>query len=85
MIYPGAESSIRFEKMREGIVDYEKIKILKKKAAASNDPHTKKLLQELNQHLQSFVSEKEFNKEKLKLDLQTGKNIIDQLSARLKN
>jgi hypothetical protein len=31
MIYPGAESSIRFEKMREGIVDYEKIKYLKQK------------------------------------------------------
>jgi hypothetical protein len=85
MIYPGAESSIRFEKMREGIVDYEKIKILKKKAAASNDVDAKKLLRELNQHLLLFVSEKEFNKETLKLDLQTGKNIIDQLGERLRN
>lgn len=85
MVYPGAESSIRFEKMREGIVDYEKIKILKKKAAASNDVDAKILLRELNQHLLLFVSEKEFNKETLKLDLQTGKNIVDQLSEKVKN
>ncbi len=85
MIYPGAESSIRFEKMREGIVDYEKIKILRKKVAASNNVDAKKLLRELNQHLQLYVSEKEFNKETLKLDLQTGKNILDQLSERFRN
>ena len=29
LVYPGANSSIRFEKLREGIVDYEKILILK--------------------------------------------------------
>ncbi|HET9745258.1 MAG TPA: glycoside hydrolase domain-containing protein [Chitinophagaceae bacterium] len=85
MIYPGSESSIRFEKMREGIVDYEKIKILRAKAAASNNSEIKKLLQQLDQHLQSFVSEREFNKEKLKSDLQKGKDILDQLSEKLKN
>ena len=41
MIYPGAESSIRFEKMREGIVDYEKIKLLKAKAADQQILHIK--------------------------------------------
>jgi hypothetical protein len=28
-VYPGAKSSIRFERLREGIQDYEKIRILK--------------------------------------------------------
>ena len=85
MIYPGAESSIRFEKMREGIVDFEKIKMLKAKAAKSTDPAIKKLLQELNQHLQVFTAEKEFDKEKLKQDVQKGKILLDELSEKLKN
>jgi Glycoside hydrolase 123, catalytic domain/Glycoside hydrolase 123 N-terminal domain len=85
MIYPGAESSIRFEKMREGIVDYEKIKLLKVRAAKSTDRAVKKLLQELNQHLQVFTAEKEFDKEKLKQDVQKGKILVDDLSEKLKN
>lgn len=35
-VYPGPLSSIRFEKLIEGIQDYEKIRILKKEYAASN-------------------------------------------------
>ena len=85
MIYPGAESSIRFEKMREGIVDYEKIKLLKAKASRSTDPAIKKLLQELDQHLHVFTSEKEFDKEKLKQDVQKGKLLVDELSEKIKN
>jgi hypothetical protein len=85
MIYPGAESSIRFEKMREGIADYEKLKILKTKAGKSTDPTIKKLLQELDQHLQLFIAEKEFDKEKLKKDVQKGKMLVDELSEKIKN
>ena len=85
MIYPGAESSVRFEKMREGIVDYEKIKILKTKAAKSTDPTIKKIFQELDQHLQVFTAEKEFDKEKLKQDVQKGKMLVDELSEKIKN
>ena len=85
MIYPGAESSIRFEKMREGIVDYEKIKILKIKAAKSTNPTIKKVFQELDQHLQVFTAEKEFDKEKLKQDVQKGKMLVDALSEKIKN
>jgi hypothetical protein len=84
MIYPGGESSIRFEKMREGIADYEKIKIIKAKASASNNADIKKLGLQPEQHLQTLVTEKEFNKEKLKSDMQKGKDIIDQLSEKLK-
>ena len=85
MIYPGAESSIRFEKMREGIADYEKIKLLKAKAANSADPVIKTLLQKLNQHLQVFIAEKGFDKEKLKQDVQKGKMLVDELSEKIKN
>jgi hypothetical protein len=83
MVYPGAGSSIRFEKMREGIVDFEKLTILKAKAAKSSDPSVKKLWQELEQHLQTFLTEKEFKKEKLENDLQKGKKLVEKLSEKL--
>jgi len=85
LVYPGAASTVHFEKMREGIVDYEKIKMVKAKAAGSTNSEIKNLLQQLDQHLQTFVAEKDFNKEKLKLDIQKGKMLIDELSEKLKN
>lgn len=83
MVYPGANSSIRFEKMREGIVDFEKIKILQKRAGKSGDPGIKKLLQEMEQQLHKINNEKEFRKEKLESDIQNGKKIIEELSDKL--
>ncbi len=85
MIYPGGESSIRFEKMREGIVDYEKIRILKAKAAVSSNGEVKNLLQDLNRHLELFTAEKEFIEDKLRQHLQKGEMIVNQLSEKLKN
>lgn len=35
LVYPGARSSIRFERLREGIQDFEKIRILRKAKAAT--------------------------------------------------
>ena len=84
MVYPGGASSIRFEKMREGIVDFEKLRILKTKAAKSSDPAVKELVGQLQQHLQTFTSEKDFKEEKLRRDLQKGKEIIEALSEKLK-
>jgi len=83
MVYPGAGSGIHFEKMREGIVDFEKIKILRQQAAKSPDINNKKLLQELEQHLQSFNGIREFKKEKLQADIQKGNKIVDELSDKL--
>jgi hypothetical protein len=83
MVYPGAGSSIRFEKMREGISDFEKINIIRARAIKFTDPVTKKLFQELEQHLQVFVGEHEFKKEKLVQDIQKGKMILEALSERL--
>ena len=85
MVYPGGASTVHFEKLREGIVDYEKIKMLRSKAIASNNVEVKNLLKELEQHLTAFTSEKEFDKEKLKQDVQKGKRLVDVLSDKLKN
>lgn len=83
LLYPGANSSIRFEKLREGIVDYEKLSILKQKAQSSTKSQVKRLLAELNRHLQAFNDEKNFDTEKITADVDQGKQLIEQLSDKL--
>lgn len=83
LIYPGANSGIRFEKLREGIVDYEKITILRKLAARSTDKSVKNLTAALEAHLQTINGEKDFNEEKLKKDIERGKELINELSEKL--
>ena len=83
MIYPGANSSIRFEKLREGIVDCEKIRILNQKAKTSTNNQIKQLVRELDMHMQVFNDEKNFEREKIKSDVDKGKKLLDELSDKL--
>jgi hypothetical protein len=85
LVYPGGNSCTRMEKLREGIVDYEKIRILKEKAASSSDKKIKTLLKELDDHLQAFLVEHDFNTEKLIADIDKGKKIIGELSDEVIN
>jgi len=55
LVYPGANSSIRFEKLREGIVDYEKIKIIRELASKSSDTKIKDQMKDFDAHLASFI------------------------------
>lgn len=80
LIYPGGNSSIRFEKLREGIVDYEKIRILRELSANSPDKKNKKLIKEFENHLKTFVSDREYNEEKIRNSVHTGKKMLDRLS-----
>lgn len=80
MIYPGGKSCIRFEKLREGIVDYEKIRIIREKAEGSNNPKVKSLLKALNEHLGVFVKEKDFDEVKIAKDIAKGNQYIQELS-----
>ncbi|MCO5236592.1 MAG: DUF4091 domain-containing protein [Chitinophagaceae bacterium] len=54
-VYPGPRSSVRFEKLIEGIQDYEKIKWLQKEYTRRGDT---KSLERLNNTLQTFSIEK---------------------------
>ena len=83
LIYPGGQSGIRFEKLREGIVDYEKIRILREKAAKSMDKNVKSLVQQLNEHLKTFLVEKDFETKKIKADVDKGRKIVEELSEKL--
>jgi hypothetical protein len=83
LVYPGGNSCIRYEKLREGIVDFEKMKILREKAAQSNDKQAKDLIKQLDQHLTVFLSEKAFDSKKITVDVEKGRSIVEQLSDRL--
>jgi hypothetical protein len=80
LVYPGAVSGSHFEKMREGIVDFEKTKILMGLAAVSKNEKAKKLIEELTLQLQGINAEKMFQKDKLKRDVANGEKIINELS-----
>ncbi len=54
LIYPDARSSIRLERIREGIQDVEKIRILKAEWQKENTPESQVKLQQLDQELSKF-------------------------------
>ncbi len=84
LVYPGGNSCIRFEKLREGIVDFEKMRILRKKAASSTNKNVKSLLKELDEHLNVFLIEKNFNSKKIAADIGRGNELISRISDMLR-
>jgi hypothetical protein len=54
MVYPGARSSVRFERLREGIQDYEKIRILRTALARSPTPEAAASSKRLDDFLNSI-------------------------------
>ena len=83
LVYPGGNSSLRYEKLREGITDFEKITILRRLAAKSNKKKVKELMDQMNAYLKTFTTEHEFNTEKIAGDIDKGREIIAQLSDEL--
>ena len=82
LVYPGANSCIRFEKLREGIVDYEKIRILRT-LAAGRSGEVRNMWEALEDHLKVFTEEHDFNEEKVTADVGKGKALVDELSRKL--
>jgi hypothetical protein len=58
LVYPGPRSSIRFERLREGIQDYEKIQIVKEKLTNLKKDEATALLAELNALLNVYSYQK---------------------------
>ena len=83
MVYPGGGSSVRFETMREGIVDFEKLQILKKLAEQSKDKRVRDLWQALNRHLRVFTAERDFNEDKINGDVSKAHSLVHQLTDAL--
>lgn len=84
LVYPGGNSCVRFEKLREGIVDFEKIRILREKGKKSADKKVQSLLVQLDEHLKVFLAEKDFNTEVIKGEVNQGLAMVDQLSEMIK-
>ena len=80
LVYPGGKSCSRFEKLREGIVDYVKVSILLKKAAISKDKHVKKKLSELENALAVIAAENDFTQESVNGSLAKADSLVDELS-----
>lgn len=54
LVYPDARSSVRFERLREGIQDYEKIRILREELAGNSSEEAASALKRLNDFLDSI-------------------------------
>jgi len=57
LIYPNARSSIRFERLIEGIQDYEKIRLLRQKLSVKSDAASKAALEKLNEAVATIRSD----------------------------
>jgi hypothetical protein len=78
IVYPDARSSIRFERLVEGIQDAEKIRILREELQNDSSGEAKEKLDLLNQTLASFnIIEKPERLEELMLK---GKQVLEQIS-----
>ncbi|HRZ20056.1 MAG TPA: DUF6067 family protein [Bacteroidales bacterium] len=88
LVYPGGNSSIRFEKLREGITDHEKIRLLLEMAQDSGDRRVKDLSAELVHHLGKFIDDPVYSKRtydppRMTEMISNGQQIIHDLSDAL--
>jgi hypothetical protein len=86
LVYPGGNSSIRFEKLREGIVDYEKLRLLRASASQTSNEKAKALMKKLENHLNQIAAERDYAKRDYDVPgmveaLAQGKKLIEALSA----
>lgn len=78
VIYPGPRSSVRFERLREGIQDYEKIRILRKELAENSSREAAAALKRLNDFLDSINPGTLDNKSAAEV-IGEGKQLIDEI------
>jgi hypothetical protein len=78
-VYPEARTSIRFERLREGIQDFEKIRIIREKLRAKNTDQAKDMLKLLEEHLSKYkISALESTSAATML--LEGKNILEEIT-----
>ncbi len=77
-VYPGPRSSIRFEKLKEGIQDYEKISILQETFEHSANDEIAGKLQELNSFLEKIRSSHDLSKNAASA-ITEGKKLITEI------
>jgi hypothetical protein len=78
LVYPDARSSIRFERIREGIQDFEKIRIIKARMEGKSNTI---LMDSLNSHLRQFEISNLKNTSASDM-VNTGKELINEISRK---
>jgi hypothetical protein len=78
-VYPGAKSSIRWEKLREGIQDFEKLRILTEELKEAQTPESKVRLQQIEDVLMEFEMDN-IRKEGAEKAVKQGKDLLNDLS-----
>ncbi len=78
-VYPEARTSIRFERLREGIQDFEKIRIIREKLKAENSQEVRENLQLMEEHIQKYEISSLENIPAGSM-LKEGKNILNKIS-----
>ena len=76
LVYPDARSSIRFERIREGVQDFEKIRIIK---AMREGKGNTVLMDSLNSHLRQFEISNLKNISASNM-VNTGRELINKIS-----
>jgi Glycoside hydrolase 123, catalytic domain/Glycoside hydrolase 123 N-terminal domain len=80
MVYPGARSSIRFERLREGIQDYEKIRLLRQQLIKSTDGSDRDKLERLDAFLATFSYDEDAGPRYYIDKVRAGKKLLEKLS-----
>jgi len=55
---------------------------LKEQVSKSNDKNSKSLWQELEQHLKVFTDEHDFKEDKIKADVNKGRDLVEKIGDR---
>ncbi len=84
LVYPHALSSVRFERLREGIQDFEKIRILEEKLAENSSENGAWSKEKLKSFFSSFHG-KTLNDRSAAEVIQEGKKLIYEISRSLNN
>lgn len=79
MVYPGVRSSVRFERLREGIVDFEKIRILRERLKQESNPAAKEALEKLERIL-AFFDYEQVQSEPAAVPVGRGKKLLNELT-----
>lgn len=77
LVYPNGISSIRFERLREGIQDYEKIRILRDEFMSKASNEARKKLQELDNFLATINIDK--SSCEMKESINRGKRLLNRM------
>lgn len=83
LVYPGNRSSIRFERLRDGIENYEKIQLLRARAAES--PEAAEIISLMDEQLADIFTVERSTGTTHTDDVQRARNIIDRTARMLRN